>query len=77
MLYTESDLEKSMDKIETIHFHQVCFNLQLHHYIIVTHDIQSSISSSFLFFCSFRKKKLMGLSSGVTMLVMFLGQPCS
>ena len=23
MLYTESDLEKSMDKIETIHFHQV------------------------------------------------------
>lgn len=24
MLYTESDLEKSMDKIETIHFHQVC-----------------------------------------------------
>ena len=50
MLYTESDLEKSMDKIETIHFHQVCFNLQLYHYIIVTYDIQSSISSSFLFF---------------------------
>lgn len=25
MLYTESDLEKSMDKIETIHFHQVLY----------------------------------------------------
>ena len=24
MLYTEKDLEKSMDKIETINFHQVC-----------------------------------------------------
>ena len=27
MLYTEKDLEKSMDKIETVNFHQVsCFN---------------------------------------------------
>ena len=24
MLYTEKDLEKSMDKIETVNFHQVC-----------------------------------------------------
>ena len=49
MLYTESDLEKSMDKIETIHFHQVCFNLQLYHYIIVTYDIQSSFLHLFFF----------------------------
>ena len=27
MLYTESDLEKSMDKIETIHFHQVSIGI--------------------------------------------------
>ena len=26
MLYTEKDLEKSMAKIETIHFHQVCIS---------------------------------------------------
>ena len=25
MLYTEKDLEKSMDKIETVNFHQVLF----------------------------------------------------
>ena len=24
MLYSEKDLEKSMDKIETVNFHQVC-----------------------------------------------------
>jgi len=27
MLYTEKDLEKSMDKIETVNFHQVCISM--------------------------------------------------
>ena len=26
MLFTEKDLEKSMDKIETVHFHEVSFH---------------------------------------------------
>ena len=28
MLFTEKDLEKSMDKIETVHFHEVTFITQ-------------------------------------------------
>ena len=35
MLYTESDLEKSMDKIETIHFHQVLILLALFSVLLI------------------------------------------
>ena len=33
MLFTEKDLEKSMDKIETIHFHEVSYEYQVRRFI--------------------------------------------
>ena len=47
MLYTESDLEKSMDKIETIHFHQVFIGIVLLYYRFCLHILSSHAVLSF------------------------------
>ena len=61
MLFTEKDLEKSMDKIETVHFHEVK-SIKLLKYIKVSEtfsDCKIYLNTSFgLPVCSLRQVKL-------------------